>query len=70
MIEDKLTIDAEKIIARHKVELTGKDIVHLVFCIYYVQKTLEENEHEAEKYYEKLMQKLIKTYNRKGIKHD
>lgn len=64
MIEDKLTIDAEKIIARHKVALTGKDIVHIVFCISCIQETLEENEHEAKKYYEELMQKLIKTYNK------
>lgn len=63
MIEDKLVIDAEKIIARHKAALTGKDIVHLVFCISCIQKTLEENEHEAKTYYEELKQKLIKTYN-------
>lgn len=64
MIEDKLTIDAEKIIARHKVTLTGKDIVHIVFCVSCIQKTLEENEHESKKYYEELMRKLIKTYNK------
>lgn len=64
MIEDKLMIDAEKIVARHKVALTGKDIVHLVFCVSYIQGILEENEHEAKNYYEELMQKLIKTYNK------
>lgn len=64
MIEDKLVIDGEKIIARHKVPLTGKDIVHIVFCISYIQEILEENEHEEKKYYEELTQKLIKTYNK------
>ena len=66
MVEKGLSLDDEKMEAEYKLTLTGKDIVYLVFSVGYRQMRLEENEVRTERYYEELMQKLIKTYNRKG----